>query len=124
MIKQCEKYCMYIYEQASVPSVQTHDIILQISRRKLNFIFIPFSILISTMLNLMNLSLLKSIPLISNSVIEMHNNKKTFNIRFKLVSKSLLAGFNYAYFIKIELATNRQCYFLSNQYHGRYPIHP
>lgn len=93
---------MYIYEQASVPSVQTHDIILQISRRKLNFIFIPFSILISTMLNLMNLSLLKSIPLILNSVIEMHNNKKTFNIRFKLVSKSLLAGFNYAYFIKIE----------------------
>lgn len=54
----------------------------------------------------------------------MHNNKKTFNIRFKLVSKTLLAGFNYAYFIKIELATNRQCYFLSNQYHGRYPIHP
>lgn len=34
----------------------------------------------------------------------MHNNKKTFNIRFKLVSKSLLAGFDYAYFIKIELA--------------------
>lgn len=37
----------------------------------------------------------------------MHNNKKTFNIRFKLVSKSLLAGYNYAYFIKIELAKKK-----------------
>lgn len=33
----------------------------------------------------------------------MYNNKKIFNIRFKFVFKFLLVGFDYVYFIKIEL---------------------